>query len=236
MNDADGVQRVDAPEHLPNEEAHMILVDLLVRANDLLQIHLHTLAHEVQIAPECEMVPPGGAQHLTQADDVRMWVRTKVLKDSELAQAATQLQGVRCGRDFFDGDRCAAAPIDGRADHAVATLAKACELLEVRVDDVGRIAFIVALLLLLLLLFRLLSSSFSFSFSSFPSFPSFSSSSSSASFPRFGSGCNCLIHNGTVETAHVFGGGGHRVDVVSGRRRTLRRAASRRICAAAHRA
>ena len=63
----------------------MLLVQWLIRADHLLQVHVHPVADQVEVAPVGQMVAADGQEHFAEADEVRVRMQPKVLQDGQLA-------------------------------------------------------------------------------------------------------------------------------------------------------
>lgn len=62
-----------------------------VGGKHLLEIGLEELGHHVQVAPLGQVARPRRSEHLSETENVWMWVCAKVPEDGELAKAASQL-------------------------------------------------------------------------------------------------------------------------------------------------
>ena len=123
VEDAGGVEGGDAAEELPREVAAVVLAQRLRRLDDLVEVGVHQLRHQVQVAPVAERAA-GRAHDAAEAEDVRVRVEPKVLQDRELAQRAPQLQHVLGRPHQLDRDgRAAVAAVLRLAHDAVRALA-----------------------------------------------------------------------------------------------------------------
>mmetsp|Transcript_12796 Transcript_12796/g.37664 ORF Transcript_12796/g.37664 Transcript_12796/m.37664 type:complete len:272 (+) Transcript_12796:119-934(+) len=110
VDDARRVQRREAAQQLPREEARVLLREQLVRLDEVPQVGVVQLGDEVELAPG-RRCASARRQHPLQREQVRVGVGRRVAQHGELSQAGAQLQRVLGGPDALDRHR---APPAGR--------------------------------------------------------------------------------------------------------------------------